>query len=306
MSISHALICTTVYTVEISSKELRGSFSVLESVLRCVGSVLMFILALSFRWWEIASLASVVPIMAFISCMFVPESPVFLVKKGRMDEAEYNVRRTFGPQYDSKVEVKMISDNLEGLRQSTSRKSDYIRSIKTHPEIYKPFFVIVFLSLVQQFSGVSVIRAYVVKIFAEVFSESNHHSVNPSNSSMLVTECSAESQTSQMAYVSAMMIGMCRLISSLALARLLQNFQRRLMYCVSIIMTIICLIAFSSFSYLISHSDSLSSSNLWIVRWASLASACLLVFSVQLGVQTLPLLLSGELFPADVRASCKV
>ena len=28
--------------------------------------------------------------------------------------------------------------------------------------------------------------------------------------------------------------------------------------------------------------------------------------SVQLGVQTLPLLLSGELFPADVRATCKV
>lgn len=36
----------------------------------------------------------------------------------------------------------------------------------------------------------------------------------------------------------------------------------------------------------------------------------LLIFSpmcsVQLGVQTLPLLLSGELFPADVRATCKV
>ena len=30
--------------------------------------------------------------------------------------------------------------------------------------------------------------------------------------------------------------------------------------------------------------------------------ACFLVFSVQLGIQTLPLLLSGELFPSDVRA----
>ena len=38
---------------------------------------------------------------------------------------------------------------------------------------------------------------------------------------------------------------------------------------------------------------------------SSPASACLLVFSVQLGVQTLPMLLSGELFPSEVRAFCK-
>lgn len=40
-------------------------------------------------------------------------------------------------------------------------------------------------------------------------------------------------------------------------------------------------------------------------RWLSLSSACAVVFSAQLGVQTLPQLLSGELFPSDVRAPCK-
>ena len=97
VSISHAIITTTVYTIEITSKEFRGSFSVLESVLRCTGSVLVYALGFSFRWWEIASFASLVPITAFISCMFVPESPVFLVKKGRLAEAELSFSRTFGP-----------------------------------------------------------------------------------------------------------------------------------------------------------------------------------------------------------------
>ena len=32
---------------------------------------------------------------------------------------------------------------------------------------------------------------------------------------------------------------------------------------------------------------------------------CLLVFAAQMGVQTLPFLLSGELFASDVRAVCK-
>merc|ERR1719483_1340285 len=102
-----------------------------------------------------------------------------------------------------------------------------------------------------------------------------------------------------------MVIGVCRLMSSLALASLLKHFHRRFMYFISITMTIICLITFSTLSYFISQPKSLSSSNLIVFQWASLVSTCLLVFSVQLGVQTLPLLLSGELFPADVRASCK-
>merc|ERR1711936_517763 len=61
---------------------------------------------------------------------------------------------------------------------------------------------------------------------------------------------------------------------------------------------------FSTFSYLISTSSDLVE-NVFSLQVASLLSSCLLVISVQLGVQTLPLLLSGELFPADVRASCK-
>ena len=42
-----------------------------------------------------------------------------------------------------------------------------------------------------------------------------------------------------------------------------------------------------------------------IMQWASLFAGCCLVFAVQLGIQTLPFLLSGELFPSDIRAFCK-
>ena len=42
-----------------------------------------------------------------------------------------------------------------------------------------------------------------------------------------------------------------------------------------------------------------------VLRWSSMFAACLLVFAAQMGVQTLPFLLSGELFASDVRALCK-
>ena len=42
-----------------------------------------------------------------------------------------------------------------------------------------------------------------------------------------------------------------------------------------------------------------------IIEWITLGTACCHVFAVQLGIQTLPFLLSGELFPSDIRAFCK-
>merc|ERR1719219_1005283 len=66
------------------------------------------------------------------------------------------------------------------------------------------------------------------------------------------------------------------------------------MYFTSAWLTIASLASFATCITFI-HSSSIS-------RWAAVVTACLLVFSVQLGIQTLPSLLSGELFPSDVRA----
>ena len=84
VGISHALLTTSVYTVEISSKEMRGTYSLWESVLRCLGCLLIYALGFALRWRQIALFAPMVPILAFISAVFVaPESPVYLLSKKR-------------------------------------------------------------------------------------------------------------------------------------------------------------------------------------------------------------------------------
>ena len=114
-----------------------------------------------------------------------------------------------------------------------------------------------------------------------------------------------------------------RLVASLSLARILLTCSRRTMYFTSLVLTILCLLLFSTFSYLLALTQA-QGQEMFSLGVGSLLSSCLLVIrcalldifrtlqifspmrSVQLGVQTLPLLLSGELFPADVRATCKV
>jgi hypothetical protein len=65
------------------------------------------------------------------------------------------------------------------------------------------------------------------------------------------------------------------------------------MYFISCFMTIASLLAFATFNYLLLEVGGLSKPVSTGFKWSSLAAAGMLVFAVQLGVQTLPMLLSG-------------
>ena len=93
---SHALVTTTVYPVEIASKEMRGTFSLWESVLRCLGCLVTYTLGFFLRWRQIAYVAPIVPLLAFLSGILIPESPVFLVRKARLPQAERALRKLYG------------------------------------------------------------------------------------------------------------------------------------------------------------------------------------------------------------------
>ena len=124
-------------------------------------------------------------------------------------------------------EVKIIQENLQSLRESRNeRKITYVNDLKRHPEIYKPFLIIVALSIIQQFSGMSILRAYVVKIFNEVF----HTAVDADQDVMKNVTCvnaGGDGSTSNEAYITAIIIGVVRLIASLVLSKLLRKHCRR-------------------------------------------------------------------------------
>jgi hypothetical protein len=94
------------------------------------------------------------------------------------------------------------------------------------PEVMKPFLIIMAMSVVQQFSGMSILRSYVVKIFNEVFKSGNDLDLERQNS----IECDPEQKVAGEAYLAAIVIGITRLFSSLLLSKLLYHFRRRSLY----------------------------------------------------------------------------
>ncbi|XP_023343548.1 facilitated trehalose transporter Tret1 [Eurytemora carolleeae] len=251
VGVSHALICTTVYTIEVSSVEMRGTYSVLESVLRCTGCVLVYALGLFYRWKTIAYIGLVIPVLALISCILSPESPIYLVSKQQHKKAELSLKRLYGSEFKSRQEVLLLSESLNKIQRKRRSKCEYLQNIRKHPDVYRPFLILIILSVVQQFSGVTVIRAYVVKIFHEVFRANNTENIG--NMTINCEDINVEggpNKTSGLAYMSAITIGLFRLAASLTLARLLLQFRRRNMYLLSLTLSILCLLTFSLFSFL--------------------------------------------------------
>ena len=118
----------------------------------------------------------------------------------------------------------MIKTGLQTKNSTTSKKSQLLKNLKK-PEAYKPFLIIILLGIIQQFSGMTILRAYVVKIFNGIFQTNSHDHVDE-----LKCDCD---HVAKEAYIAAIIIGITRLISSLLLSKLLYHFKRRHLYFVS-------------------------------------------------------------------------
>ena len=79
-----------------------------------------------------------------------------------------NLRQCHLSLEKKQVKGKEKKTNEHNIESKIIDKIWYGRTYKqffTRAELYRPFFLISFLSIIQQFSGMSVIRAYVVQIF---------------------------------------------------------------------------------------------------------------------------------------------
>ena len=151
----------------------------------------------------------------------------------------------------------------------------------------------IFFSIIQQFTGATAIRGYVVKIFDEIFSHDK--------------EALDSCEISKSAYTSAIITGVIKMLAGMILTCLLVRVKRRTMFLVSALCSGFSLVMFSTILLISENEQNIDiGSSGEFLSWMSLMAASMFVFSVNLGVQPLPILMSSELYPSTSRAFCKV
>lgn len=78
---------TQVYISEISSPDIRGFLSAIQKVAGHLGILISYLLGAYLDWRQLAMLVSVAPMMLFITVIYIPETPSFLVLKGCDEDA---------------------------------------------------------------------------------------------------------------------------------------------------------------------------------------------------------------------------
>ena len=112
---------------------------------------------------------------------------------------------------DVDKELRVIMKNLEETRNKPQTGTLLGRFVH-RPEVYKPFGIVVFLSLVQQFSATSILRAYVVEIFNDIFMKDGTADSLVQKNMTCISNGEDFGSTSKNAYIAAIIIGSTRLM----------------------------------------------------------------------------------------------
>jgi SP family sugar porter-like MFS transporter len=169
-----------MYIAEMSPAEVRGRFVSINQLTIVIGILAAQIVNLLIAermpadttvemirqsWngqigWRWMFGAETVPAAVFFLLMFfVPESPRWLVKYGRNDEAESILRRVGGADY-ARAEVDDIRATISGEEVAQVRFADLFE-----PRLLKIVGLGVFLAVFQQWCGINVIFNYAQEVF---------------------------------------------------------------------------------------------------------------------------------------------
>ncbi|KAG8539240.1 hypothetical protein GDO81_021175, partial [Engystomops pustulosus] len=148
-----------VYISEISHAGVRGALGACPQLMAVCGALVLYALGLVLPWRWLA-IAGEVPVflMLFLLC-FMPDSPRFLISKGKDEKALKALAWLRGPNAAYRGEFQRIKESvLKANRSLTcSELSD--------PYYYKPILISVFMRCLQQLSGINPILTYLEPIF---------------------------------------------------------------------------------------------------------------------------------------------
>lgn len=200
-AVGAASVLAPAYISEVTPAHLRGRLSSVQQIMIIIGLTVAFfsnyLLAenagastrefwLGFEAWRWMFWVELIPATVFlIALMFIPESPRFLVAKGRTDDAESVLSRLFGNGCASRkvdeIKSSIAQDHEPRLSDLIDKASGKVRTI---------VWVGIGLAVFQQLVGINVVFYYGAVLWQAVgFSESDALKINILSGTLSIGSC---------------------------------------------------------------------------------------------------------------------
>ncbi|XP_060527765.1 facilitated trehalose transporter Tret1-like [Cylas formicarius] len=260
-------VAAPMYVAELAHVSIRGTLGTFFQVQITVGILIGYLMGGMITDIRTLSLSSsVLPVVFMLCFVFIPESPVFLCSKDKMEEARQSLIWFRGEIYEIEDELAAIVDDLKESKKNQTKLSDLVRDKAT----VKALIIALGLMIFQQLSGVNAVLFYANNIF-----ENSGSSLSPSGSSIL--------------------IGIVQVLATLGSTILIDRAGRKLLLVVSEFVMTLSIASLGSYFYLSQFR------NLSDYSFIPLVSVAVFIISFSIGIGPIPWMIMGELFTPDIK-----
>ncbi|PNF13665.1 hypothetical protein B7P43_G16775 [Cryptotermes secundus] len=262
---------TPIYLTEISEVKIRGILSSVVQLFYNIGALFEFSMGPYVSYTTLGISSAVFPVAFLLVMVWMPESPYFLLLKGRGSDAERSLMRLRGKTdrqhvQEELTEIRKIVD--ESLKMGTAPVRDLFMKRGNR----RPLILILSLVMLQQFCGQLAIVSYTTQILQR-------------------------SASSIDAHISVIISGGIQTVASVAMSSVVDRVGRKPLILSSTVGVGVSTLGLALYFYLESKTDVDLSTVDWIPITCLVAYVSL--FSLSLGV--LPFTIMGEIFLPNVK-----
>ncbi|KAF0759294.1 facilitated trehalose transporter Tret1-2, partial [Aphis craccivora] len=251
-----------MYIGEIAESSIRGELCSYVQLNVTLGILYVYAIGPFVNYYSLAIMCGILPLIWFaLVLLVIPESPMYLMKRGRKEDAEKALVWLRGKDYDISSEIETLQVHIEESKKHTGKFKDMISSRAT----IRAATVLGLLNFLSC-SGINVLIFYAQSIF-----ETSNCSVSPKFCSVI--------------------IGVLQVIFTFASSQLVDRAGRRVLLLISD-----CLGTLAYYFWLQEHGVDVSSFNL-----IPLISLGVYISTFALGFGLIPGVMIGELFSPEFK-----
>ncbi|KAF7286241.1 hypothetical protein GWI33_006712 [Rhynchophorus ferrugineus] len=265
-------IVAPLYTSEIAQTEIRGTLGTFFQLFITIGILYAQVLGFALGVKLFCYACLVVPIVFGVCFLFQPESPTYLIKKGKKDKAQSSFQRLRGKDYDATEETKSIQSAID---KEEELKDVFWSTLKTK-QGKKSSLICFMLMFYQQLSGINAVMFYSGAIFIDAGS-----TVDPG--------------------ICTIIIGVVQVIATLFSSWSVDKVGRKILMMASCGVMAVSTFLMGIF-FLIKEKEMIEKDSITSIGWLPLIALVLFIIAFSFGAGPIPWMASSELFPPAIKA----
>ncbi|XP_055378067.1 facilitated trehalose transporter Tret1-2 homolog [Condylostylus longicornis] len=254
-------VIAPMYISEIAETSIRGSLGTFFQLFLTIGILLVYLFGSFVTWKTLSTLCLFIPLALFVSMFFLPETPTYLLKKGRRGDAALSLKWLWGHYCDSRSAIQAIQSDLDSSAGEASL-TDLFTNIASRKALIIGFALMFF----QQFSGINAVIFYTVPIFKSAGSTLD-------------------------ADVCSIIVGIVQVLMTFVSSLLIERAGRKMLLLFSSTIMCICLAILGAYFQMKDNGKDVSS-----IGWLPLLCVVMFIVTFSIGYGPIPWLMMGELF----------